>query len=124
MPMTISAETLAQYRATARARQQAQAVAVDARRQRAWQVTRQAAGLLKKQFGATRVVVFGSLVHGDWFGKTSDIDMAVWDVDGEDYLVAVARLQDLDREFKVDLVSMRYCRPQLAGTILREGVEV
>ena len=124
MSTTISVESLAQYRATARARQDARTMAVDARRQRAWQVVKQAAGLLKKQFGATRVVVFGSLVHGKHFGKTSDIDMAVWDVEGEDYLVAVAKLQDLDREFKVDLVSMRYCKPQLVDPILQEGVEL
>jgi predicted nucleotidyltransferase len=124
MSMTISAEALAQYRATARSREQARARAVAARRQRAWQVVEQAAELLKKQFGATRVAVFGSLVHDGRFGMTSDIDMAVWDVTGEDYLVAVARMQDLDRDFKIDLISMQYCKPRLAETIRREGMEL
>ena len=124
MSMTISAEALAQYRATARAREQTRAAAVAARRQRAWQVVEQAADLPKKRFGATRVAVFGSLAQEGRFGKTSDIDMAVWDVAGEDYLVAVAKLQDLDRDFKIDLISMQYCKPRLAETIRREGVEL
>ena len=38
-----------------------------ARRDKAWQAAFQAADLLKKEFGASRVVVFGSLAHEDWF---------------------------------------------------------
>jgi len=33
------------------------------RRQRAWETARAAAGLLKRDYGATRVIAFGSLVH-------------------------------------------------------------
>jgi hypothetical protein len=50
---------------------------------------------LRERFGAARVVALGSLVHGHWFSKMSDGDLAVWGVELDDYLVAVARLQDL-----------------------------
>ena len=74
--------------------------------------------------GAARVVTFGSLVHGHWFSKTSDVDLAVWGVELDDYLVAVARLQDLSSEFKVDLISAAHCKPALLEVIVKEGVQV
>ncbi len=36
------------------------------RRQRAWEVAKQAAKLLKIRFGATRVKIFGSVAHVAW----------------------------------------------------------
>ena len=75
--MTISPEALAQYKATARERWKAREEARAVRLLRAQQVAREAAAYLKEAFGATRVVAFGSLVHGDHFGEWSDIDLAV-----------------------------------------------
>lgn len=67
-------------------------------------VARQAAELLKQEFGSRQVAVFGSLVHGQC-SKTSDIDLAAWGLEPETYFVAVARLQDLS-PLKIDLVAM------------------
>ena len=39
------------------------ATAVEGRRRQAWRVARKAARLLRQEFGASKVVVFGSLVH-------------------------------------------------------------
>ena len=113
---------MAVYRATARRRAEEEACALAIRRVRAQEVARQAASLLKKQFGATQVSVFGSTVHGHWFTATSDIDLAVWGLAPDDYFTAVARLQDLSPEFKVDLVVAERCKPELRGAIAREGV--
>jgi hypothetical protein len=41
--------------------------------QRAWEVARRAADLLRERFGATRVVAFGSLAHRGWFTSWSDL---------------------------------------------------
>jgi len=82
-------------------------------------VAKQAAALLKQEFGVQQVAVFGSLVHGRWFSKTSDVDLAVWGLGADDYFVAVSRLQDLSPEFKVDLVDMERCSPALKQAVLQ-----
>jgi len=109
------------YRATAKRRQQEELEAKDRSRELAWEVARRAAGLLRDQFGVSRVVVFGSLVRGRSFSRWSDIDLAAWGLRPDDYFVAVAHLQDLSPDFEIDLVAMEYCRPELQEVILREG---
>jgi hypothetical protein len=46
---------------------------IEIRRVEAWQLARKAAELLKREFGAARVVVFGSLAHEDWLTPWSDV---------------------------------------------------
>ncbi|MGJ3247569.1 MAG: nucleotidyltransferase family protein [Elainellaceae cyanobacterium] len=79
---------------------------------------------MKQEYGATRVMVFGSLSHRQWFSLSSDVDLAVWGLSQDDYLIAIACLQYVSPEFKVDLVAMERCRPELAKTILSEGNEL
>jgi predicted nucleotidyltransferase len=119
--LQISPEAMAVYRATARRRWEEEQQKLARRRERAWQVARRAAALLKERFGATRVMAFGSLVHGQWFSGTSDIDLAAWGLQVDDYFLAVARLQDLSPEFRIDLVDTAHCRPALRDVIAREG---
>jgi uncharacterized protein len=88
---------------------------------KATEMAKRGAALLKERFNADRVVVFGSLVHGYWFSPTSDVDLAVWGLDALTYLTAVAQLQDLEPEIKVDLVRMERCQPELERVILLEG---
>ena len=121
---SLTPDTLAAYRETIHKRQEAEQKKLALRRDRAWEIARQAASLLQETFGATRIMVFGSLAHGYWFSRTSDIDMAAWGVKDEDYLVAVARLQDLSPEFGIDLIRMESCRPGLHEAILQEGIQL
>lgn len=121
MPHEISPEALATYRATAQRRWQKEQEAICQRKQRAREVARRAAALLKEQFGATQVLLFGSLAHGRWFSHTSDIDLAAWGIADEHYFTAVAHLQDLSPEFEVDLVAMERCKPNLRTIIQAEG---
>lgn len=51
----------------------------------AWDVARAAAQLLREDFAAQRVVVFGLLTHQAWFGPASDIDLAAWDIPPAQY---------------------------------------
>ncbi|MBC8448729.1 MAG: nucleotidyltransferase domain-containing protein [Chloroflexi bacterium] len=119
--LQVSPEAMAVYRATAQHRWEKERQELARRRERAWQVVRRATALLKEQFGATRVAAFGSLVHGHWFSRTSDIDLAAWGLPADDYFVAVAKLQDLSPDFRIDLVTMESCRPALRDIIVREG---
>jgi predicted nucleotidyltransferase len=116
---------LEKYARTAQTRALARRAQLEARRNRAWAVARHAAVLLKEQFGAKRVVLFGSLTRGPGrFYARSDIDLAVWGLDERIYLRAVARLLDLDPEMEVDLVEAEFVRPALLAAIWREGVEL
>lgn len=114
-------EAMAVYRATARRRWEADQRERARRHERAWETAHQAAALLKEQFGATQVMAFGSLLHDNWFSETSDIDLAAWGLKGDEYFIAVARLQDLSPEFKVDLVAVEHCKPGLREVIMEEG---
>ena len=111
---------LTAYRDTLKQRQATERHNLNQRLIQAWEIARQAANLLKQEFGVHQVAVFGSLVHGRWFSKTSDIDLVVWGCDPDAYFVAVARLQDLS-PFKVDLVAMENCSPALRQEVLRES---
>lgn len=81
----ISDEQMAAYRATARRRQQQQQRKLELRRARSWEVAQAGGQLLKKQFGAQRVVVFGSLLYPPRFHERSDVDLAVWGLDERVY---------------------------------------
>ncbi len=94
------------------------------RRRRAWRVARQAAKVLREQFGAQRVVIFGSLAQRGWFTQWSDIDLAAWGVPDERFYQAVATITALSPAFKVDLIDPATCRPRLRQAIEREGIEL
>lgn len=110
------------YRKAAREREAAQRILLAQRHKRAMELAYQAAAILKQDFGASRVVVFGSLVHTGRFHWKSDIDLAVWDV--QQYFRAVARLLDLDPEFEFDLVPVEDARPGILAVIEQEGKEI
>jgi len=122
--LPIPPEQLAVYRATARQRLTRQLPQVTRRRQQAWELARQVATLLRERFGATRVVVFGSLVHEDCFTPWSDVDLAAWDLRPQDTFQALGAVLDLDTPITVDLVDIHTCRPTLRALIEQEGVEV
>jgi predicted nucleotidyltransferase len=85
-------------------------------------VARAAAKVLREQFGATRVVAFGSLAHRDGFTLWSDIDLAAWGITPGAFYRAVAVVTGISPEFKVDLVAPEDCQPTLRHVIEREGV--
>ena len=118
----IPAAQMAVYRATARRRQQQQAHRLAQRRERAWQVAQQAAHILKGQFGARQVAVFGSVVSPGSFHQHSDVDLAVWGLEECMYYQAVGRLQSLDPDIVVDVVEMELAAPGLQAAIEHTGV--
>ena len=118
----LSPSKLETYARTARARAQARRKQLEARREQAWQVARRAADVLREQYGATKVVVFGSLRHPFLFHKRSDIDLAAWGIHERDYYRAVGTLLGLDVKFEVDLIEAEFARPALEALIEREGI--
>jgi len=119
----LSPEQVARYRATAQrqaaVRQQQQL----ARQHQGWQVAQQAAQILKQEFGATQVWLFGSMVQVDRLHEASDVDLAVAGLDDRRYLEAVVRLWDLS-SLAIDLVQVEYARPNLLADIQTQGVEL
>ena len=115
---------MAAYRQAARQRHRAEKEYLHIRRQRAWELARQAARLLEEQFNAERVVLFGSLAHEGRFNCWSDVDIAAWGIRPEDTWRALGAVMDLDSEIEVNLVDMACCRPAIKAVIEREGVDL
>jgi predicted nucleotidyltransferase len=93
---------------------------------RAWHVARKASKLLQEQFGASRVVVFGSLVRRAWFTPWSDVDLAVWGVPAEKFYRAIGAVHDFGAEagFKIDVIDPAECSREMVQSIQTEGVEL
>jgi uncharacterized protein len=115
-------EAAAAYRAAARRRQDAERRALAARERRAWELAREAAAALRRQFGVGRVVVFGSLVHPGCFTPWSDVDVAAWGLRPDDTFRAIGVIMDLDREIAVNLVDVGACSLAVLQSIERDGV--
>ncbi len=104
------------------ARQDLERKELDRLRDHAWQIARESAKLLKRKFGATRVVVFGSLIHEECFTPWSDVDIAAWGIPAEKALQAIGEVMDLGSRIEVNLVDMGTCKPGLKKIIEKEGI--
>jgi predicted nucleotidyltransferase len=122
--LNLTPEKIAVYRATAHRRRGQDKPALARRREQAWAAARQAAQLLRDQFEATRVVVFGSLARESGFTRWSDVDIAAWGIAPEDTFRAIGAVMDLETEVPVNLVDVNTCRPSLLKAIEQDGVEV
>jgi predicted nucleotidyltransferase len=103
-------------------RQTAAQSQLERRRKRAMRLARQAAALLRAEFDAKNVILFGSLAFPGGFTLWSDIDLAVFGVPADRFYAAVAAITGLSAEFKVDLVDAEACKPSLREAIDRDGI--
>lgn len=103
---SLTDERMQAYIRTAQQQKQQLAEQMVKRYQRGWEVAHEAAEILKREFGACRVVVFGSLLDQQRIHLQSDVDLAVWGLNPKYYFQAVARLQEIDPTFAVDLVEI------------------
>jgi predicted nucleotidyltransferase len=124
MASTPTPEQIEVYAATLRARTAETARRRRERREEAWTTARQAAEILRAQFGATGVWVFGSLVDGDHFTERSDIDIAASGLTPALHLEALGRLLRLTPDFEFDLVDLESCRDGLRQAVEQHGVEL
>ncbi len=88
---------------------------------RARKVARSGAKLLKEEFGAKKVVLFGSTLRPPLFHVHSDVDLAVWGLDEKKYFRALSALLAIDPEIGVDLIEFDFATPRMQKTILNEG---
>ena len=85
---------------------------------------REAAAILKRQFGAKRVVLFGSLADTTWFAPVSDVDLAVEGLSNDVYWKAWKAVEDVIGNRSVDLVEIETAKESLVKAIQRYGVEL
>jgi predicted nucleotidyltransferase len=122
--LELTPEEMDGYRAAARRRAEQEHQQLAIREKRAWELARRAATLLREQFGATQVVVFGSLVHEGCFTPWSDVDVAAWGIRPADTFQAIGAVLDVDPEIKVNLVDVQACASSLLAIIETEGVAI
>jgi predicted nucleotidyltransferase len=90
-------------------------------------VARQAAEVLKTQFGVTRVVLFGSILNPEMMHERSDIDLAVWGLSIHLLLkagCAVDRITIAEGFGESDLVAFETAYPHIQASILKTGLEL
>lgn len=85
-------------------------------------VAQEAAQLLREEFEAEKVLLFGSLLHRSWFTVWSDIDLAVRGVPPDRFFSAVAAVTGLSPDFQIDLVDLDECSTSLRSVIDRDGI--
>ena len=90
----------------------------------AWQTAHQVAAMLYEDFGATQVVVFGSLAGQEWFSKGSDIDIAVWGLPDDTYLDALWETRNFSPEFKIDLINFHSAKGRFRERIQSQAIQV
>jgi len=115
---------MAVYRASAEKRWEAEAQELTDYYNNLWIFACNASDMLKKQFGAKRVLVFGSLVNKELFHLNSDVDLAVWGMDEKKYFRAVSQLISLNPEIKTDLIMGENAQNSMLTRIENEGVEI
>jgi predicted nucleotidyltransferase len=75
--------------------------------------------LLVQQFGATRIILFGSLVKGT-FGEGSDIDLAVAGISPNQFFAAMSALNQIG-QFWVDLKPLENLEPYFLNKVIKTG---
>ena len=123
MNTAITPATMARYRATFRAREAARAASVAERLRTARAAASAAATVLKRDFGATRVLLFGSAARGQGFHDRSDIDLAVEGVQIDQFWAAGAAAER-SAGFELDLVDLTFAQPGLIEHVEATGIEL
>ena len=122
--LDLSPERIAQYRASALRRRESEAEEIKKLKEQAWNAAKRAAMLLREQYHVSRVVVFGSLIHKDSFTRWSDVDIAAWGIKQEDTFRAIGEVLELTTKFKMNLVDINACQPELLSIIERDGIDL
>jgi uncharacterized protein len=106
-----------------RDRQIKQAAASEALASQAWEDAAQIAQLLASEFGATQIIVFGSLVQGDRFDAESDVDLAVRGILPEDFFAAMAAANRISHQW-VDLKPIESLDSHFLKKVLKTGKSI
>jgi predicted nucleotidyltransferase len=86
---------------------------------------RKAAEVLKNQFGARRVLLFGSLAQPFLFKEDSDVDLAVEELkSGKDYWEASQMVEEIVGDRLVDFIEIEAGGESLRPAIQRYAAEL
>ena len=92
--------------------------------QRAWETARRLATVLYRDFGATKVAVFGSLTEPKRFSQNSDIDILVWGVSYDKCLDALWETKGLNPEFKIDIINFKSVNRLFRERVISEAIPI
>lgn len=121
--LDVTPEEMAEYRAAYR-RRLAEAEERRARLElRARALASEAAGVLRERFGATHVLLYGSLARGQ-FLVGSDIDLVAWGIDSDRWLDVVGVGMELGREVEMSVALAQMMRPGVLTEALQDGVDL
>ena len=90
----------------------------------ALQVAKAVAERLRTHYGATRVILFGSVVEGFYVPGHSDIDIYFELPEGEDEWQVTAKLMMEFSDYDIDFRPIGECTPRFRDAVLRKGKEI
>jgi predicted nucleotidyltransferase len=124
--LDLSYEELKKYypREAIRRRQVIEKEELSKRRHRAMLTARKAADLLRREFDAKEVFVFGSLARRGYFTFWSDIDIAARGIQPSRFFEAVGVITGISSEFKLNLVDLETCSGSFRETVKTEGKSI
>ena len=113
----------------ARAERPQQIEQMKIRQQQGWNIARKCAEVLKRDFGVTKVMLFGSMLVLEDIFPDSDIDLGVWGLTAKNFLQAWCAVDDVVSQSgydfpPVDLVDAATAKPYILKAILEEGLEL
>lgn len=97
---------------------------IEAIRAAAMDKARKVAAMLKEKYGAKKVVLFGSIVKSDYLHERGDIDLVVYGIKPEDFLMAGADAWKISGRFDVDIIPAEKADEYLLHRALEEEIEL
>lgn len=89
----------------------------------AWETAEKAAYILKNEYFANEVILFGSLLHKQFFSLTSDIDIAVSGIPSDRFFYALYGVGFLS-DIKIEMVDIEECKDYIKEIIKKEGIKL
>ena len=120
----LTPEKIAGYRRHAREREAERQLALERRKAQAWAAARLAATVLKAEYGATRVILFGSLAHGAWWHEDSDVDLAAEGIPSDRFWRAWGAVERLAPGIEINLAPLETVKSSIRRSIAAEGVDL
>ena len=122
--MTISEAQFDLYLQGLRQRDAQRKQRLSKRQERARQIANSAANVLKTEFGARKVILYGSLAHEAWFRENSDIDLAVTGIPAKLFWRAWVTVARLSTDIEINIIDLADAKQSLVREIELTGVEL
>lgn len=122
--LDVTDEDIRVYRETARRRASQPDPEREAHRERGWQAARRAAALLREEYAATRVAVYGSLARGTGFTKWSDVDLFAEGIPPDSWINAIGEVFESEDAIEVNLAPLEAMKPHIRERALAEAVDL